>query len=64
MATIYNSITPNKIKIDYSSNGSSNNLNYDSNFLLLILGILVLMLIGIMEHHQNQGGIKGLIILQ
>jgi len=33
MATIYNSIIPNKIKIDYTSNGSSNNLNYNSNFL-------------------------------
>jgi hypothetical protein len=33
MAEIYNSIVPNKIKIDYTSNGSSNNLHYDSNFL-------------------------------
>jgi len=33
MAEIYNSINPNKIKIDYTSNGNSNNLHYDSNFL-------------------------------
>ena len=33
MAEIYNSINPNKIKIDYSSNGNSNDLTYDSNFL-------------------------------
>jgi hypothetical protein len=33
MAEIYNSIVPNKIKIDYTSNGNKNNLNYDSNYL-------------------------------
>ena len=33
MATIYNSIIPNKIKIDYTSNGNKNNLHYDSNYL-------------------------------
>jgi len=33
MAEIYNSIVPNKIKIDYSSNGNSNDLTYNSNFL-------------------------------
>jgi hypothetical protein len=33
MAEIYNSINPNKIKIDYSSNGNSNDLTYNSNFL-------------------------------
>jgi hypothetical protein len=33
MAEIYNSINPNKIKIDYTSNGNSNNLHYDTSFL-------------------------------
>lgn len=33
MATIYNSIIPNKIKIDYTSDGNYNNLHYDSNYL-------------------------------
>jgi hypothetical protein len=33
MAEIYNSIVPNKIKIDYTSNGNSNNLHYDTSFL-------------------------------
>lgn len=33
MATIYNSIVPNKIKIDYTSDGNSNDLTYNSNFL-------------------------------
>ena len=30
---IYQSINPNKIKIDYTSNGNKNNLHYDSNYL-------------------------------
>ena len=33
MAIIYNSITPNKIKIDYTSDGNKDNLHYDSNYL-------------------------------
>ena len=33
MAIIYNSITPNKIKIDYTSNGKKDNLHYDSDYL-------------------------------
>lgn len=33
MAVIYNSINPNKIKIDYTSNGNKNNLHYDSSYL-------------------------------
>jgi hypothetical protein len=33
MVEIYNSINPNKIKIDYTSNGNNNNLHYDSNYL-------------------------------
>jgi len=30
---IYLNINPNKIKIDYTSSGNKNNLNYDSNYL-------------------------------
>ena len=33
MAIIYNSIIPNKIKIDYTSNGKKDNLHYDSSYL-------------------------------
>lgn len=32
-APIYVNINPNKIKIDYTSNGNKNNLHYDSNYL-------------------------------
>ena len=33
MAEIYNSINPNKIKIDYTTQGFPNTFNYDSNYL-------------------------------
>jgi hypothetical protein len=33
MAFTYNSIVPNKIKIDYTSDGNKTNLHYDSNYL-------------------------------
>jgi hypothetical protein len=33
MAEIYNSIVPNKIKIDYTTQGFPNTFNYDSNYL-------------------------------